>query len=99
VYVFVVCPHRLCHVLRCTSRGTLGAIVFNIFINDLCDVINYSDCTIYNDGLKVYGALKSHSACSLLQSEIVCVHNWCSAHFMKLKSNKIRAAILPIYSR
>jgi hypothetical protein len=37
----------------------------------LYDVINFSDFLISNDDLKVYEAIKTHSACSLLQREIV----------------------------
>jgi hypothetical protein len=63
--------------------SVLGALLFNIFINDLCDVINHSNCLLFADDLKAYRAINSPSDCLLLQSDIACVHAWCSANFMK----------------
>jgi hypothetical protein len=74
---------------RCQG-SVLGPLLWNIFINDLCDVINHSNCLLYADDLKVYRAINSPSDCLLLQSDIDCVHGWCSENFMKLNFSKIR---------
>jgi hypothetical protein len=43
----------------------------NIFINDLCDVINHSNYHLFAYDLKVYLAIKLHSVYLLLQSGIL----------------------------
>jgi hypothetical protein len=63
-----------CRALRLTSGSVLGHLLFIIFINDLCDVINHSNCLLFADDLKIYRAVSSPSDCFLLQSEIDCVH-------------------------
>jgi hypothetical protein len=55
-------------------------LLYNIFINDLCDVINHSNCLPFADDLKVYEAISSPSDCLLLQSDIDRVHNLCLAN-------------------
>jgi hypothetical protein len=49
-----------------------GLLLFNIFINDLCDVINHSKCLPFADDLKVYRAISSLGDCLLLQSYQSC---------------------------
>jgi hypothetical protein len=56
----------------------------------LCDVINHSDCLLFADDVKVCRAINSPSDCLLLQSDIDCLHAWCSANFMKPNFSKIR---------
>jgi hypothetical protein len=70
--------------------SVLGLLLFNIFINDLCEVFNSSNYLLYADDLKVYRAIKSPTDCILLQSDIDRVCKWCSANFMKPNLSKIR---------
>jgi hypothetical protein len=65
-------------------------LLFNIFINDLCDVINHSNYLLFADDLKVYRAINSSNDRLLLLSDIDCVRAWCSANFMKPNFSKIR---------
>jgi hypothetical protein len=39
--------------------SVLGPLFFNIFMNDLCDVINYSRYLLFSDDTKIYGVIKS----------------------------------------
>lgn len=71
--------------------SVLGPLLFNIFINDLCEVIQHSKCLLYADDLKIYRAIKSPTDCILLQSDIDRIHAWCLANFMKPNPSKIRA--------
>jgi hypothetical protein len=54
----------------------------------LFDVINHPNCLLFADDGKVYRAINSTSDCLLLQSDIDCVHEWCSANFMKPNFSK-----------
>jgi hypothetical protein len=82
-------------VLSGVLQGSvLGPLLSNNFINDLCDVINHSDCLLFADDLKVYRSINSPSDCLLLQSDIDCVYAWCSANFMKPNSVKLELFLL-----
>jgi hypothetical protein len=61
----------------------LGPLLFNAFINDLCEVISDSSCLLFTDDLEAYRAISSSSNRLLLQTDIDCVHKWCSANFLK----------------
>jgi hypothetical protein len=70
--------------------SVLGPLLFNIFINYLCGVVNHSKLLLFSDDLKIYRAINPSSECLLLQSDIDCVHKWCLANFMKPNFSKIR---------
>jgi hypothetical protein len=82
VYVYLVYFRRLQSRCQAYVKDVLGPLLLNIFINDLCEVINHSNCLLFADDLKVYRAINSPSDCLLLQSDIACVRAWCS-NFMK----------------
>jgi hypothetical protein len=91
VYVFQAYFFSPFVVLSGVPQGSvLGPLIFYIFINDLCDVINHCSCSLFADDLKVYRAIKSPNDCFLLQSDIKRVHKWCSANLMKPNLSKIR---------
>jgi hypothetical protein len=56
---------------------TLGPLLFNIFINDICDSIYYSKYLLFADDLKIYRNTNNAHDCKLLQSDINSVQNWC----------------------
>jgi hypothetical protein len=70
--------------------SALGPLLFNIFINVLCDVINNSKWLIFADDLKVYQAINSPDEYLFLQIDIYCVHDWFSANFMEFNFSRIR---------
>jgi hypothetical protein len=70
-------------------RANLSAFDFCIFINDLCDIINHSNCLLFADDLKARQTTTSPNDCLLLQSDIDCAHEWSSANFMKPKFSEI----------
>jgi hypothetical protein len=97
VYVFLVYFRLLSSRCRAYLKdqgvpqgSVLGPLLFSIFMNDLCDAVNHSNCLLFADDLKVYRVINSSSDCFLLQSDIDYVHTWCSANFMKLNFTKIR---------
>jgi hypothetical protein len=72
VYVFLVYSrHHL--LLSDIPQGlVLGPLLFNIFINDLCDAMNPSKSLRFPVVLEIYKLLYCF------------VHDWCSTDFMKL---------------
>jgi diacylglycerol kinase len=61
-------------VLARVSQGSvLAPMLFNTFINDLCDVINHSNCNLSADNIKDIG-------CSVLQSFIVYTKVFCKLY-------------------
>jgi hypothetical protein len=69
--------------------SVFGSLLLNIFINDLCDVINHSNGFLFAD-IKIYRAVSSPSECLLLRSDIDCAHERCSTNFMKPNFSEIR---------
>jgi hypothetical protein len=60
--------------------SVLGPFLFNIFINDLCNTVNYCKLLIFADNLKIFRVI-----CFLLQSDINSVSGWCTANSILLK--------------
>ncbi|PNF19791.1 hypothetical protein B7P43_G14658 [Cryptotermes secundus] len=76
-------------VLSGVPQGSvLGPLLFNIFINDLPEVINHSSCLLFADDFKVYRAIKTLNDCLFLQSDIERVQDWCSVNLMKPNLSK-----------
>jgi hypothetical protein len=70
-------------VLSGVLQGSvLETLLFNIFINDLCSVINYSGYLSFADDIKIFHAIKSPNDCKLLKSDTDSVQGWCTANFM-----------------
>jgi hypothetical protein len=68
--------------------STLGPLLFNIFINDICDSIHNSQCLLFTDDLKIYCSNSDVYDCKLLQHDIDSVQNWCLNNGMKLNFSK-----------
>jgi hypothetical protein len=70
------------------QRSTLGPLLFNIFINDICDSVSYSKCLLFDGDLKVYHNINYVRDCKLLQSDINSMQNWCFENCMTLNVGK-----------
>jgi hypothetical protein len=78
-----------CSVLSGVPQGsTLGPLLFNIFINDICTKIHWSNFVSFADDLKLYHAVKSAEDCKYLQADILSVKKWCLENCMKLNTQK-----------
>jgi hypothetical protein len=78
-------------VLSGVPQGSvLGPLLFNLFMNDLCDIINYSRYLLFADDIKIFRVIKSPNDCNRLQSDIDSVQGWCTANFMELNISKTR---------
>lgn len=67
-----------------------GPLFFRILINDLCSVVRYSDCILFDDGIETLNEIKSHQSSSLHQTDITVVCAWCISNFMKPSVNTNR---------
>jgi hypothetical protein len=65
-------------------------MLFNVFINDICDAVAHSKCLLFADDVKIYQAVKSTKDCELLQSDINSIQGWCIANCMKLNITKTK---------
>jgi hypothetical protein len=79
MFVILVYFSLLLFVLSGVPQGSVLGLCFFIFLfrNDSYDVRFR-----FAVDLKAYRAVSSPSDCLPLQSEIDCVHEWCSANFM-----------------
>jgi hypothetical protein len=68
--------------------STLGPLLFNIFINDICDSIYNSQCLLSADNLKIYRSISDVDDCKPLQHDIDSVQNWFLNNGMKLNLSK-----------
>jgi hypothetical protein len=68
--------------------STLGPLLFNTFINDICDSIHNSQCLLFADDLKIYRSISDVDECKLLQHNIDSVQNKCLNNGMKLNLSK-----------
>jgi hypothetical protein len=78
-------------VLSGVAQGSmLGSLLFNVFINDLCIVIRFSNYLLFADDIKILRALKCPQHYSLLKMDIDSIRNWRTANQMKLIISKTR---------
>jgi hypothetical protein len=82
-------------VLSCARQGSvLGPLLFDVFINDLRVIINYSTYILFADAIRIYLSIKSSKDCNLLQSGINFIQDRCTANCMKFNMNKTKVTTL-----
>ncbi|PNF28673.1 hypothetical protein B7P43_G08234 [Cryptotermes secundus] len=67
--------------------SVLGPLLFNVFINDLCNSIRHSHFLFFADDLKIFHIIDTSQDCLLLQNDIHHVSDWCSANSMSININ------------
>lgn len=65
----------------------LGPVLFNIYINDLTDVL-HCNSLLFADDLKLFAEVSSSNDCTLLQGDLVRVEDWCMENHMLLNADK-----------
>ena len=56
--------------------SNLGPLFFLIFINDICDSVQYSKVLKFADDLKIYKIINELQDCEKLQSDVNSLHKW-----------------------
>lgn len=85
--------------------SVLGPLLFNIFINDVVDVLD-SQCYLYADDLKIFSSITNRTDCDCLQKRLLRLNEWCKLNNLLLNPGKckvmtfarIRAPILFHYT-
>jgi hypothetical protein len=70
--------------------SVLGPLLFNAFINDICDSVAHSRYLLFADDINIYRGVESPQDCTLLQSDKNSIQGWCIANCMKLNITKTR---------
>ena len=69
--------------------STLGPMLFLIYINDLPDVLLYSNCLLFADDTVLYLGKKEYDiACTEMQLDLDAVHAWCNNNRITLNQAK-----------
>ena len=68
--------------------SNLGPILFNIFINDVVDVIKTSNILLYADDMKLFYRIGDLSDCTLLQNDITAIERWSIRNKMSFNTEK-----------
>jgi hypothetical protein len=66
----------------------LGPILFNLFVNDICQCFKYSSVFLYADDLKMLRVIKTKNDVDLLQSDLDRFAEWCVGNGMQVNTNK-----------
>ena len=69
----------------------LGPILFLLFINDIADGIDAkTNISLYADDTKLWREMSSEKDCTILQSDIDKLNNWCHTNNMKFHPDKCK---------
>ena len=66
----------------------LGPLLFILFINDITEVIKYSEILLFADDAKLYKNIVCQADCVELQSDIVAIAVWCARNALELNIGK-----------
>ena len=82
---------KLIHVHSGVPQGShLGPLLFNLFINDLATLFEYSDCLLYADDLKIIKKIENIQHCHELQSDLNRLYSWSCNNNLFLNINKCK---------
>ena len=88
VYLNSVNSFKYRSVSGVPQGSNLGPVLFNVFIDDIVEVVRNSHVLLYADDLKIFKHIKHLNDCLLLQSDIDSIVKWAHANHMKLNSEK-----------
>ena len=66
----------------------VGPVLFNLFINDICDFIKHSNILLYADDVKLFTTIHSLTDIDLLQEDIDNIVYWSELNKLYLNINK-----------
>ena len=76
-------------VLSGIPQGTiLGPLLFNIYINDVCDTIEHSNIELYADDAKLYGKANGTEGYENIKKDLLELDNYFNEWQLKVNHNK-----------
>lgn len=69
--------------------SNLGPLLFNLFINDLPEVL-FCQKLLYADDLKLFARIESIDDCIFLQCQLLALQNWCVLNGLQLNVDKCK---------
>lgn len=70
--------------------GHISPLLFNCFINDICNCFINCKFLLYADDLKIFRKISSIADCTLLQADVTRLFNWCNENGLELNINKCK---------
>ena len=68
----------------------IGPLLFLLFMNDVPNVLNYSNCLMFADDLKMFYSVKSRLDAMNLQRDLDMLSLWCQQNCLSLNINKCK---------
>ena len=65
----------------------LGPLLFILFMNDVPEILNYSNCLMFADDLKIFCSFKSILDALNLQRDLDMLSSWCQSNRLSLNIN------------
>jgi len=76
-------------VISGIPQGTvLGLLLFLIYINDLCDMVNNCEIALFADDAKLYKAVKTVNVCLDMSDDILNIESWIEEWQMRINISK-----------
>lgn len=66
----------------------LGPLLFSIFINDLCELLDEQNSLLYADDVKIFRKINGPGDCERIQKNIDIITDWCDNNKMALNVRK-----------
>ena len=82
---------KLINVRSGVPQGShIGPLLFLLFMNDVPNVLNYSNCLMFADDLKMFYSVKSRLDAMNLQRDLDMLSLWCQQNCLSLNINKCK---------